>query len=377
MPAKFHFKAVNSTTAEIYLYGYIGDFMGVSAGEFAEQLNEISKTYNTINVRINSGGGSVFEGIAIYNLIKQSKCEVNIYIDGIAASMASVIAMSGKKIYMSKYARFMVHRPSGFADGDCESLREVANQMESLEKDLTTIYASRTGLSVAEVKSKYMQRGVDKWFTAQEALDAKLCDEIYDGPVVTIPAEMSATAKITEMEKFYNKIDINQKNQTMKDLAVLIAMFAMASDSTFDQVAARMQKEITDHKSASKKLTELEAKLQAFEDKAKLDHEARVKNLVEKAVTDGKITADLKDSYTAMATAHFDAAEKAINAMKIYSPVRNQLTPAESAKAGEKASWGFKDWMKNDSKGLEAMKANEFDKFKLLFKAEYGKEYKS
>jgi len=371
---KFRFKAVNDNTAEIYLYGFIG--FDITANDFANELKNISNKFSTINVRINSGGGGVFEGIAIYNLIKQSKCTVNIYIDGIAASMASVIAMSGNKIYMSKYARLMVHCPSGSAEGDSQSLRDIATQLDSLEKDLTDIYASRTGLPVDQAKSKFMQRGVNKWMNAQEALQEKLIDEIYDGPVVTIPAE---TSKITakEMFEFYNKIDINQKNETMKDLTVFIAMFGMAADSTPDQVTARIQKEINDHKAAKKSIGELEDKLKGFEDKAKLDHEARVKNLVDKAEKDGKITAELKDSYTALATSNFDAAEKALNAMKAYNPVHNQINNGESAEADKRAKWSYKDFMKNDPKGLEAMKANDFDKFKGLFKAEYGKEFKA
>jgi len=374
---KFQFKAIDKNTAEIYLYGFIGEFMGIGAGEFAEQLQELSKEYKTINVRINSGGGSIFEGIAIYNLIKQSKCEINTYIDGIAASMASVITLAGKKIYMSKYARLMIHRPSGFADGDSETLVEYAKQMDTLEKDLVSIYAQRTGMSEGEVKSQYMKRGIDKWFTAQEAILEKLCDEIYDGPVVTIPADASKTAKAKEMWNSYKQININQNQNEMKNLAMLIALFAMDSTSTEEQIVARMQKEFNDHKIAKKTINDLEAKLKTFEDKAKADHENRVKNLVEKAVTDGKITADLKDSYTAMATANFDAAEKALNAMKAYNPVHGQLKAGEAQQTDERVKWSFVDWQKNDPKGLAEMKEKEVDKFKALFKAQYKSDFKA
>ena len=370
---KFRFKAVNDTTAEIYLYGFIG--FDITANDFANELKNISDKFSTINVRINSGGGSVFEGIAIYNLIKQSKCTVNIYIDGIAASMASVIAMSGNKIYMSKYARLMIHCPSGSAEGDSQSLRDIATQLDSLEKDLTDIYASRTGLAVDQAESKFMQRGINKWMNAQEALQEKLIDEIYDGPVVTIPAETSKF-NVKEMFEFYNKIDINQKNETMKDLAVFIAMFGMAVDSTPDQITARIQKEFNDHKAANNTIAELKGKLKTFEDKAKADQDARVNNLVEKAVTDGKIIAELKDSYTSMATTNFDAAEKALNAMKAYSPVHKQLNNQSTDQDDERAKWSFKDWMQKDPKGLQAMKVSNIENFKALYNKQYGTEYK-
>ena len=370
--AKITFKALDANTAEIYLYGFIG--FEITANDFANELRSISNKYSKVNVRINSGGGSVFEGIAIYNLIKQSKCEINIYIDGIAASMASVIAMSGNKIYMSKYARLMVHCPSGSAEGDSQSLRDIATQLDSLEKDLTDIYASRTGLPLDQVKSKFMQRGVNKWMNAQEALQEKLIDEIYDGPVVTIPAETSKL-NAKEMFEFYNKINTNQKNETMKDLAVFIAMFAMAADSTAEQVVARMQKEVTDHKNAIKKISELEGKLKTFEDKEKEAHTKRVEVLIDGAIKSGKITADLKETYTTMATANFEATEKAIGAMKAYEPVHNSLNN-HATHDDERAKWGFRDWMRNDAKGLEEMKKTDFEKFKKLYKAQYGTEYK-
>ena len=378
---KFIFRAIDETTAEIYLYGFIGELMGIGAGEFAEQFQELTKNYKTINVRINSGGGSVFEGIAIYNLIKQSKCEVNIYIDGIAASMASVIAMAGRKIYMSKYARLMVHSPAGVVEGDSATLRDFAGQLDNIEKDMLSIYAARTGMTTAEVKSKYMVRGVNKWFTAREALDAKLCDEIYDGAVVTVPAE-AASAKDKEMYEIYSQININQnQEESMKNLAKFIALFAMAnitlpSDASEEVIIASLKDLVENNKGLLGRLNAAEAKLKTFEDKAKSDQEKRVTNLVAKAITDGKITAELKDSYTAMATADFDNTEKALNAMKAYTSVHGQIKPGEDAQADEKAKWSYLDWSKKDPKGLAAMKAGEFDKFKTLFKAQYGTEFK-
>src|SRR5574343_79136 len=165
---KIRFNAIDNNTAEIYLYGYIG--FDITANDFANELKSLTKDFANIIIRINSGGGSVFEGIAIYNLIKNSRSIINIYIDGIAASMGSVIAMSGRKIYMSKYARIMMHCPSGSADGDSKSLRETADRLDSIEKDLTDIYAQRTGLPADQAKSKFMQPGVNKWLSAQEAL---------------------------------------------------------------------------------------------------------------------------------------------------------------------------------------------------------------
>jgi len=378
--SKIKFRALDENTAEIYLYGII--FMGTTAQEYAEQLNEISKQYNKVNVRINCPGGSVFDGIAIYNINKQSKCEINTYVDGVAASMGSVIAMSGKKIYMSKYARLMTHPPSGSADGDADTLREAADQIDSLGDDLAKIYATRTGLTVDAVKAKFMQKGINKWYTAQDALNEKLCDEIYDGPVVTISAEALKTATAKDLWNFYNQIDINQtKEESMKNLAKFIALFAIANmsipaDASEEVLLTNLQSLVDLNKDATAKLTAAEAKLKAFEDKAKLDNEAKITKLVQDAIDAGKITADLKETYTTMATSNFEAAEKAINAMKVYTPVIGQLKPGEQKAADEKANWSFMDYQKKDPKALEKMKSENIDAFKALFKAQYGSEYK-
>jgi ATP-dependent Clp endopeptidase proteolytic subunit ClpP len=375
--SKFKFKALNSDTAEIYLYGIIWEG---TASDFAEQLNELSQDFSNINVRINGPGGSIFEGIAIYNLIKQSKCNINIYIDGIAASMSFVIAMAGNKIYMSKYARLMVHRPAGSAEGDAECMVQTADQLNSLEKNLINMISTKTGLPEDQVKSKFMQKGVDRWLTADEALQEKLIDEIYDGPEINVPG--NATMKLPDMMKFYNSINIiNQTEDSMKKIAQFIALFAIANislpaDASEEMVLQNMQKLVDANKDTLAKLNAAESKLQTFEDKAKVDHENRVKNIVEKAITDGKITAELKDSYTAMATANYDAAEKALNAMKAYNPIHQQVKPGEDGKTDAKANWTFKDYQAKDPKALEAMKANEFDKFKALYKAQYNSEYK-
>lgn len=376
---KIRFNAIDNNTAEIYLYGYIG--FDITANDFANELKSLTKDFANIIIRINSGGGSVFEGIAIYNLIKNSRSIINIYIDGIAASMGSVIAMSGRKIYMSKYARIMMHCPSGSADGDSKSLRETADRLDSIEKDLTDIYAQRTGLPADQAKSKFMQPGVNKWLSAQEALKEKLIDEIYDGPVVTIPATETTNLSAKEMFEFYNKIDINQKNETqMKQLAKFVAFFAMANinlpvDASEELVLNSVEKVIKDRQDLLKKLSDAEEKIKAFENKAKLENENKIKNLVENAVAEGKITADLKDSYTHLATANYDATEKALNAIKPYTPVNSQLKTAEGNE-DPKAKWSFKDWQKNDPTGLSALKNSDFEKFKSLYKLEYGVDYK-
>ena len=132
---------INETgkTAEILLYGYIGNWKDTNSKQFISDLKKLEATNEIINVRINSGGGDVFDGITIYNALKNSSSTIHVYIDGLAASMASVIALAGSKIFMSRYAQLMVHRVSGSANGDAEKLRETADLMTELETSLLKI----------------------------------------------------------------------------------------------------------------------------------------------------------------------------------------------------------------------------------------------
>lgn len=187
---------IDSNIAEILIYGDIYPYADcVTAKGFATELKELEKTCSKIHVRINSNGGSVFEGIAIFNAIKNSSCEIHTYIDGIAASMGSVIAMAGKKVFMSKYARLMTHKPSGGAFGSSDDLRQMANEIDDCEKILNAIYVSKTGLTVQEVSQKFLN-GKDMYFSAEEAKRERLIDGIYDGEPVELPDNTKDTNKI-------------------------------------------------------------------------------------------------------------------------------------------------------------------------------------
>src|SRR5439155_26938713 len=97
---------------------------------FISDFEKLESTHNKINVRLNSSGGDVFDGITIYNTLKNSSAEIHIYIDGLAASMASVIAEAGSKIFISRFAQMMIQKVSGSANGNSEKMRETATLMD-------------------------------------------------------------------------------------------------------------------------------------------------------------------------------------------------------------------------------------------------------
>lgn len=161
--------------ADIYIYNEIGGW-GTSAQQFAIDLKAIAA--KKLNVRINSPGGSVFEGYAIYNqLVDWGKKhgEVIVWVDGWAASIASVIAMAGDTINVYENAKLMIHKPWSFAMGTADDMRMEADILDGLQQDILAIYVARSG---GDEKTLNRQINNETWFSAKEAVAAGLADNI-------------------------------------------------------------------------------------------------------------------------------------------------------------------------------------------------------
>jgi ATP-dependent Clp endopeptidase proteolytic subunit ClpP len=173
----FDIKNATADSADIYLYDEIGGyFSGTDAASVIEQIRNLN--VKTLNVRINSPGGSVFDGMAIYNALARHSAEVITHIDGIAASIASVIALAGKRVLIAENAMMMIHDPSALVWGDAAELRKQADVLDQIKETIITTYVTRTGLprdDVAEMMSE------ETWFTADEAVEKKFADESVSG----------------------------------------------------------------------------------------------------------------------------------------------------------------------------------------------------
>ena len=150
----------------------IGAF-GVSAKSFLDDLRTIKA--KDITVEINSPGGDVFAGLAIYNGLRSSGKTVNVKVLGIAASAASLVAMAGDTIEMPENAMMMIHNPWSFAVGDAEELRATADVLDKIGTSLVTTYANRTGKDEAEIKAML---DAETWLTAQEAVDMGFATQV-------------------------------------------------------------------------------------------------------------------------------------------------------------------------------------------------------
>lgn len=170
--------AVESTDSELILDGQISSetWWGdeVTPAAFREELKQHK---SNLVVKINSPGGDVFAGISIYNALREFEHEVTIQVDGIAASIASVIAMAGDKIIMSPGSMMMIHKPWTMAIGDANEMDKVKEVLNSIEKSIVPIYSSRSGKSNEEIEALLE---AETWMTATEAVEQGFADEAVE-----------------------------------------------------------------------------------------------------------------------------------------------------------------------------------------------------
>ena len=163
---------------EILIYGPISDFAWwgdeVTAKSIMDKLDELDDA-KEISVRINSPGGLVFEGITIYNALLRHKAKINIHIDGLAASAASLIAMAGDKISMAENSTIMIHEPWTIVLGAADDLIHEAEVLEKITKGMIKNYSARTGLTESKITEMLK---AETWFTAEEAKENGFADEI-------------------------------------------------------------------------------------------------------------------------------------------------------------------------------------------------------
>lgn len=160
---------------DVYLYDEIG-YWGVTAKEFIRDLNKVKTS--VINLFINSPGGDVFDGFAIYENLQRHPATINVVVDGIAASAASYIAQAGDSRVMSKTASMMIHDAWGFGVGPADDLRKLADTLDQMSNTIAGIYAGRAGGSAEEWRARMTE---ETWYNAEDAVSSGLADEV-DAP---------------------------------------------------------------------------------------------------------------------------------------------------------------------------------------------------
>lgn len=183
MQTWYNLKAAAGKTPVLSIFDDIGAY-GVSAKSFLNDLRAI--TTDEVDVEINSPGGDVFAGLAIYNGLRASGKKINVKVLGLAASAASLVAMAGDTIEMPENAFMMIHNPWGFAMGGADEMRNTADVLDKIGTGLVSTYAKRTGKTDQEITALL---DAETWMTAQEAVDAGFATSVT--PALAVKASYS------------------------------------------------------------------------------------------------------------------------------------------------------------------------------------------
>lgn len=304
----YTFKNEANQTPELYIFDDIDDWYGVSARSVVDQIRNLDAS--EINVRLNSRGGMVFEGIAIYNALRLHKANIHVTIEGLAASIASVIAMAGDTVTIAENAMVMIHNPYGWAQGDAEAMRKTAEVMDKIADSIAVSYTARTGKTIEDMKALMES---ETWFTAQEALAMGLVDQI-DEPV-------KAAARF-DLSRFTNApAGLGKQPEALSEPVPEIAPSKEVSDVDAVAIADLCSQAGYPEKTSAL----LKAKLPKEEVKARLADYDQIKNLCKTAGFPDKATGFINDDSS--------VTEVQSHLLRLLTtddePINNTLTPKQ------------------------------------------------
>ena len=363
---------VDSTTAEIYMYGVIGSGLDIDANVVVAEIENLRKKgCRNFRFYVNSEGGEVIQGSALFNYLDRTDIEVEWVVDGVAASMMAMLISNPKhKVKAAKYASFMYHRVQGSCYGNSDEVRNLAAMIDTFEKSLVDMMASRMKVDAASVKKEFFTDGLDHWMNAEEAMRRGLVDEIISGKNITSPKELLSSKDVFN---FYNKQLINYK-QNQKSMitnkAEIGKLLNIAEAEVNDDSV------MTAVKNVLKSNSELQNQLKTVKDEnANLKNQigelnnAKVKSLIDKAIADKKFGEDERDSYTRLANTDFELAEKMIGKMKGVERIVDRLDSEHESE--EEKDWTFDDYHKKGK--LENLKKTNKEKYNKLYKQRFGR----
>ena len=201
---------VSNDIVDVYIFDEIGTF-GINAQSFIDEIKGFKNT--PLNLHINCVGGDVFEGMAIYNVLKKRTAETTVYIEGIAASMGSVVALAADNVVMAENSLFMIHNAWGGAMGEAKELKKTANLLEKISNEIADIYIKKTNLPYDKVKEMMDE---ETWLNADEAFELGFVDSISDAIKVAAKYDVSKFKNITN-EEIKSKLNINLKSKNMTE----------------------------------------------------------------------------------------------------------------------------------------------------------------
>lgn len=354
---------------EVKLYGTIWDGDGPY---IVSSLKALLAKKEPVTIHVHSPGGSVIDGNLIFNLLASSKTDTTIIIDGLAASMMSIIMTAGATVKMASNAFIMIHAPSGTQRGNAKSFESIAKVLRAMETDFIKRLGARTGKKAADLK-EWMNG--DNWFTADEALEAGLIDEVID-PIDAEMPEMAAYQDLKLTAQLFaqydqedeeeeeptseltpkNKPKITPKNQVeMKISAESLTILGLTPEATDQEINAAIA-------ASNQKMADMEAKRVS-------EQTAKAEKLITDAIASGKILGSEKEAYLADAKSNYDLTERMLAKVPGKASLTEKQKVTTTTEADGSDKWTHADWRKKDTKGLLAMKATDPERYKGLCEA--------
>lgn len=361
-------------TASILLYDSIGkepDGTGISGAEVAKQIYDLEKEgYKKIKMRINSGGGSVMDGYSIFSAIQNSKIKIDTYNDGVAASIAGVILMAGRKVFAQDYSLTMLHNPS--MEGSSDKDNEIINKFKN---SLMQIFNNKTGIPMEQLDEIM---NVETWYDATTAKDKGFIDEIITtGKKIEVDQNQGFN-----VQAIYNKAKIIIKQKSMENILNKLKLNNEAGEAEVILAIENIEQKETELKSENEilkaELEKLNAELAELKSEKEKAFETEVEKYIDNAIADSKIKADAKANWVKLAKSDFEAVK---NSLESISSVKQAVkisaatykAPANVAISNERATWTFNDWRKKDSEGLAKMQNETPELYQSLFDKQFKK----
>lgn len=379
----FHYELRNqvSGSAEIRMYGYIGKYDEFDYKRFQQVFRDALQKNSDLTIRMHCGGGSVYEGLAIYDLILNSEGHTKVIVEGMAASMGGVIALAGAEIEMNDNAFFMMHAVTAGCFGNKNDFKNGIQQIENCEERLGKIFGERTKADEKTIKN-WFDSGQDHWLSSDKCLELGICDRVIK------PTKKRKTGQ--EAENITNKTpeeafecfnlypeppednNINQHTE-MKKEAIFAALAAagLAGKLTASSSDKEFEQHLEELFSKAKRTDTLENELKEFK-------ETQAEVLISGALKSGKITVSERDEWIKDATQNYALVAKSLERMSGKPDPNAGLERQKSVVDGDRhelfngrEKWTFSDWQEKDPKGLERLNEEAGEEFEKLFNAEF------
>lgn len=300
----------NNEPVEILIYDQIGtDFFsndGITAKEFNEQLAKIPQD-KQIKVSINSPGGNVWDGMAIYNALNRRKKNVVCAVDGVCASIATVIAVAGRELQVPKNAMLMIHRTWGLCQGNANEMQKMSESLEKHDKMIADIFRQKTGRSETEIMQKMTE---ETWFSGEDAINFGLADRLIEQPVQSY--NLKNLWKIPE--SFLNKLKPNKGDEQMSE---------QTTNKTMETISEIKQSEVKVKNETQDDLIEMKKSVLELKNKLEQERIDRIKNQINEFVVQGRIEPETVENWTKLAIQN----EAVIEQLKNIKPRPNPTEP--------------------------------------------------